>query len=235
MTTPSASGLPSGIPAYDPNAAANAAAAKKTTLGTSAAETQDYFMKMLLAQIQNQDPMNVQDPSQMTSQLTQLNTSAGIERLNTSINSMLAQAASQQFMSNSSLIGNSVLAPGDSMALAGSGAADFGVKLAAGSTQTNVTVVTADGKVVDELSLGALKQGVHTFTWDGSGYDGQRVPAGAYKLLVSAADGAGAAVAATSLTRGLVNGVSRTDTGSQLLTTDGRAIDPADLIQLTKP
>jgi hypothetical protein len=42
-------------------------------------------------------------------------------------------------------------------------------------------------------------------------------------------------VTATSLTRGLVSGVARTDTGSQLLTTDGRAIDPADLIQLTKP
>ena len=76
---------------------------------------------------------------------------------------------------------------------------------------------------------------MHTFTWDGSGYDGQRLPAGAYKLVVSAADSAGAAVTATSLTRGLVSGVARTDTGSQLLTTDGRAIDPADLIQLTKP
>ncbi len=234
MTTSNVSGLPAGIPSYDPTAAANAAAASPG-LGTSAAETQNYFMKMLLAQIQNQDPMNAQDPAQMTSQLTQLNTAAGIEKLNTSINSLLAQANSQSFMNNSSLIGDSVLAPGDQMALGASGPAEFGLKVAAGSTQTNVFVTAPDGKVVDELSLGALTQGVHTFTWDGSGYDGQRVPAGAYKLVVSAADGAGAAVTATSLTRGLVSGVARTDTGSKLLTTDGRAIDPADLIQLTKP
>ena len=225
MTTSNVPGLPAGIPSYDPSAAANAAA-KSPVLGTSAAETQNYFMKMLLAQIKNQDPMNAQDPAQMTSQLTQLNTS---------INSLLAQASSQSFMNNSSLIGNSVLAPGDRMALSASGPADFGLKVAAGSTQTNVFVTAPDGKVVDELSLGALTQGVHTFTWDGSGYDGKRLPAGAYKLVVSAADSAGAAVTATSLTRGLVSGVARTDTGSQLLTTDGRAIDPADLIQLTKP
>jgi len=234
MTTSNVPGLPAGIPSYDPTAAANAAA-QSPVLGTSAAETQNYFMKMLLAQIKNQDPMNAQDPAQMTSQLTQLNTAAGIEKLNTSINSLLAQASSQSFMNNSSLIGNSVLAPGDRMALSASGPADFGLKVAAGSTQTNVFVTAPDGKVVDELSLGALTQGVHTFTWDGSGYDGRRLPAGAYKLVVSAADSAGAAVTATSLTRGLVSGVARTDTGSQLLTTDGRAIDPADLIQLTKP
>ena len=232
MTTTTVNGLPSGIPSYDP-AAANAP--KSTGMGTSAAETQDYFMKMLLAQIQNQDPMNAQDPAQMTSQLTQLNTASGIERLNTSISAMLAQATSQSFMNSSSLIGDSVLAPGNSMALGAAGNADFGLKLDAASAQTTVKVVAADGTVIDELSLGALGQGVHTFTWDGAGYDGQRAAAGSYKLLLAAADGAGAAVGSTALTRGLVSGVSRTDTGSQLLTTDGRTLNPADLIQLTKP
>ena len=232
MTTSNVSGL-GGIPSYDPAAAS--APKASAGMGTSAAETQDYFMKMLLAQIQNQDPMNAQDPAEMTSQLTQLNTASGIERLNTSISAMLSQATSQQFMSHSALIGNSVLAPGDSLALPDAGNTDFGLKLAAGSAQTTVKVVAADGSLVDELSLGALSQGVHTFSWDGAGYDGLRAPAGAYRLQLAAVDASGAAVSATTLTRGLVNGVARTDSGSQLLTTDGRAIDPADLIQLTKP
>lgn len=232
MTTTTVNGLPSGIPSYDPTAAT---APKSTGMGTTAAETQDYFMKMLLAQIQNQDPMNAQDPAQMTSQLTQLNTASGIEKLNTSISAMLAQATSQSFMNSSSLIGDSVLAPGSSMALGAAGNADFGLKLDAASAQTTVKVVAADGTVIDELSLGALSQGVHTFTWDGAGYDGQRAAAGNYKLLLAAADGTGTAVTSTALTRGLVSGVSRTDTGTQLLTTDGRTLNPADLIQLTKP
>lgn len=232
MTTSNAAGI-GGIPSYDPAAAKAPKAA--VGMGTSAAETQDYFMKMLLAQIQNQDPMNVQDPTQMTSQLTQLNTASGIERLNTSISAMLSQATSQQFLSQSALIGNSVLAPGNSLQLADAGNVDFGLRLAAGSAQTTVKVVAADGSVIEELSLGVLSQGVHTFSWDGAGYDGRRAPAGAYRLQVAVADAAGAAVGATTLTRGLVSGVARTDTGSQLLTTDGRAINPADLIQLNKP
>jgi flagellar basal-body rod modification protein FlgD len=232
MTTSNVAGL-NGIPSYDP-AAANAPKAA-AGMGTSAAETQDYFMKMLLAQIQNQDPMNAQDPAQMTSQLTQLNTASGIERLNTSISAMLSQATSQQFMNNSALIGSSVLAPGNSLALADAGSADFGLQLAGASAQTTVKVVAADGSVIEELSLGALSQGVHTFSWDGAGYDGLRAPAGAYQLQLAAADAAGAVVGSSSLTRGLVSGVARTDTGSQLLTTDGRTLDPADLIQLTKP
>jgi flagellar basal-body rod modification protein FlgD len=232
MTTSNVSGL-SGIATYDPTAANAPKAA--AGMGTSAAETQDYFMKMLLAQIQNQDPMNAQDPAQMTSQLTQLNTASGIERLNTSISAMLSQATSQQFMNNSALIGSSVLAAGNSLALTESGSADFGLQLAGASAQTTVKVVAADGSVIEELSLGALSQGVHTFNWDGAGYDGRRAPPGAYQLQLTAADASGAAVGATALTRGLVSGVARTDTGSQLLTTDGRALNPTELIQLTKP
>ena len=232
MTTSNVSGLPAGIPRYDPAAANQPKAA--AGMGTSAAETQDYFMKMLLAQIQNQDPMNAQDPAQMTSQLTQLNTASGIERLNTSISAMLAQANTQQFMANSALIGSDVLAAGDSLALGADGQADFALKLDGAASQSMVKVVAADGTVVDELSLGALGQGVHRFSWDGAGYDGHRAPAGRYRLILSTLDAAGAPVASSTLTQGRVNGVARTDTGSQLLTTDGRALNPADLLQLTK-
>jgi len=48
-------------------------------------------------------------------------------------------------------------------------------------------------------------------------------------------DAAGAPVASSTLTQGRVNGVARTDSGSQLLTSDGRSLNPADLFQLTKP
>ncbi len=233
MTTSSIPGaLPKGVNAYDPAATRPAAA---NSLGTSAAQTQDNFMKMLLAQIQNQDPMSPQDPAQMTSQLTQLTMASGIERLNTSISSMLNQVTAQSFMNDSSLIGSSVLAPGNSLQIDATGGSDFGLKLGADSAQTKVAILASDGSVVDELSLGALGQGVHTFTWDGAGYDGKRVSGGKYRLVLTAADAAGAAVASVALTRGVVNGVSRVDTGSQLLTSDGRSINLVDVVQLTKP
>jgi flagellar basal-body rod modification protein FlgD len=233
MPTTNAGALPSGIPSYDPTAAP--APKASTGMGTSAAETQDYFMKMLLAQIQNQDPMNAQDPAQMTSQLTQLNMASGIEKLNTSLSSMLSQMSAQSFMGNAALIGSSVIAPGSSLTLGASNSVDFGVNVGADSAQTTVKVLAADGTVVDELSLGAMSKGTHRFTWDGAGYNGQRAASGQYRLQVIAADGAGAAVAANTLTSGVVSGVGRDSSGGvQMLTTDGRSVAPADLIQLSK-
>lgn len=234
MATNPVTTLPVGIRAYDPNAA-SAAAAGKNTLGTSAAETQDYFMKMLLAQIQNQDPLNAQDPAEMTSQLTQLNTASGIERLNSNINALLAQTSAQSFMSNAALIGSQVMAPGEVLALGESGDAGFGLRLSGDSAQTTVKLLADDGRVVDELSLGSLRAGVHTFTWDGAGYDGQRAASGGYRLVAAASDSTGTSVVASALTQGLVTGVRRTDSGSQLLTADGRSIESADLIQFTQP
>ncbi len=235
MATNPSSSLPAGIRAYDPNATNAAAAAGKNTLGTSAAETQDYFMKMLLAQIQNQDPLNAQDPAEMTSQLTQLNTASGIERLNGSISAMLEQTSAQAFLNNASLIGSQVLAPGNLLSLGESGDAGFGLKLASDSARTTVKLVAPDGNVIDELSLGALSAGVHSFTWDGAGYDGARAASGRYRLLAEASDGQGTSVATTSLTQGLVSAVSRNDSGAQLITADGRSLAPVDLFQLSKP
>ena len=233
MPTTNAGALPSGIPRYDPTVAA--APKASTGLGTSAAQTQDHFMKMLLAQIQNQDPMSAQDPAQMTSQLTQLNMASGIEKLNTSLSSMLSQMSAQSFMGNAALIGSSVIAPGSSLTLGASNSVDFGVNVGADSTQTTVKVLAADGTVVDELSLGAMSKGTHRFTWDGAGYNGQRAASGQYRLQVIAADGAGAAVTANTLTSGVVSGVGRDSSGGvQILTTDGRSVAPADLIQLSK-
>ncbi len=230
--------LPNGITAYDPNAAVNAAiAATSNSLGTTAQATQDNFMKMLMAQIKNQDPLSPQDPAQMTSQLTQLNMASGIERLNSSISSMLTQATSQSFLNNASLIGDTVLAPGNSVALDATSSPTFGIQLGAASTQTTVSIVDSNGRTVDELSLGALSQGLHTFNWDGKGYAGNRLASGVYKLLMKASDGAGAAVTSTALTAGVVGGISRPSAGNvpQLLTTDGRTINLADVAQLTKP
>ena len=233
MTTTNVGALPSGIPSYDPTAAA--ASKTATALGTSAADTQDYFMKMLLAQIQNQDPLNAQDPSQMTSQLTQLNTASGVEKLNTSMASMLSQMSAQSFMSDAALIGSSVIAPGSSLTLDAKNSVDFGVNVSSDSTQTTIKVLAADGSVVDELSLGAMTKGTHRFAWDGAGYNGQRAAAGQYRLQVVAADAAGAAVTAKTLTAGVVRGVGRDSSGGvELLTTDGRSVAPADLIQLSK-
>jgi flagellar basal-body rod modification protein FlgD len=65
---------------------------------TSAADQQDRFMKLLVAQMQNQDPLNPMDNAQMTTQIAQINTVAGIEKLNTTVQGMASEFAAMREM-----------------------------------------------------------------------------------------------------------------------------------------
>ena len=88
----------SSIPIYDPTRT-------KTSSASSATSVEDLsqnFLRMLTVQLQNQDPLNPMDNAAMTSQLAALNTVDGINRLNTSVNSLVAQMQSANFMSLSS-------------------------------------------------------------------------------------------------------------------------------------
>ena len=78
-------------------------------------EAQDRFLKLLVAQLNNQDPMNPLDNAQMTSQMAQINTVTGIQQLNLTMVSMAEQFASMQAMQGTMLLGRSVQVEGDSL------------------------------------------------------------------------------------------------------------------------
>ncbi|MFD0669563.1 flagellar hook capping FlgD N-terminal domain-containing protein [Ramlibacter sp. MAHUQ-53] len=86
MATPPITGTTAGT-------AATASPAGRSST-TSAADQQDRFMQLLVAQMKNQDPLNPMDNAQMTSQIAQINTVAGIEKLNTTVESLAGQFAS---------------------------------------------------------------------------------------------------------------------------------------------
>ncbi|WP_428572002.1 flagellar hook capping FlgD N-terminal domain-containing protein [Ramlibacter sp.] len=77
-------------PIASPTAPTSNAGSKSTGKTTSAADQQDRFMKLLVAQMKNQDPLNPMDNAQMTSQIAQINTVAGIEKLNATVESLAA-------------------------------------------------------------------------------------------------------------------------------------------------
>src|SRR5574343_657724 len=76
---------------------------------TSADQIQDRFLKLLTTQLRNQDPLNPLDNAQMTSQLAQINTISGIEKLNTTVGKMLDIYNAGQGMQAAGLIGKYVL------------------------------------------------------------------------------------------------------------------------------
>lgn len=157
----------------------------KANAATDPAAAQDRFLKLLVAQLNNQDPMNPLDNAQMTSQIAQINTVTGIQQLNQTMQSMAAQFNSLQVMQGTSLVGRSVMSEGSTLAVAdktGKG----GFELASPATNVKVEVLNASGQVIDTMDLGAKAAGRHTFDWDGSQYSGST---DGLKFRVSAVNG----------------------------------------------
>ena len=194
------------------SAAANAAA--------DPAAAQDRFLKLLVAQLNNQDPMNPLDNAQMTSQIAQINTVTGIQQLNDTVNKFASQLAVQQLVQGSSLVGHQVLVEGDTLAVdAQSGQASGGFDLAASAASVTVQVLDASGKQIGTVDMGALPAGRHGFAWDASGYQGSSAP----HFQVVASNGA-TAVSATPLTAQQVSAVSLSNGALQLQLSDGSSV-----------
>lgn len=108
--------------ASDVYAAINTANNSSTTTTSAAEEQQNRFLTLLVTQLKNQDPLNPMDNAQMTTQLAQMSTVTGIEKLNTTLNSLVESLASTQAGEASAMIGKSVMVPGSQLKLS-SGAA----------------------------------------------------------------------------------------------------------------
>jgi flagellar basal-body rod modification protein FlgD len=157
------------------SAVTGTAAAAGATVTKNDAGSEDRFLKLLVAQMQNQDPMNPLDNAQVTSQMAQINTVAGIEKLNRTVAGLNGQLVQLQALQGATLAGRAVTVSGDRLAVVdGNGVGGFDLDAAADSVK--VEIVNGAGLVVDTLDLGALGNGRHGFEWpagsvaDGAGY-----------------------------------------------------------------
>jgi flagellar basal-body rod modification protein FlgD len=142
--------------------------AKKSTAveGSVEADT-NKFMTLLVTQLKNQDPMNPLDNAQLTSQLAQLSTVTGVNKLNTTLESLKASYQSSEALQATNMIGHGVLVEGDFIQLQG-GKAIMGVDLASAADQVQVIVTDPrTGKDVQTIELGARAAGTIPLAWDG--------------------------------------------------------------------
>lgn len=186
-----------------------------STDSTSAmSESQNRFLTLLTTQLKNQDPLNPMDNAQMTSQLAQISTVDGIERLNATLQTLLAGNVDAQAMQAADLVGRHVLVPGSAMTLS-SGQALGGIELASDADKVVVTVKDASGLTVRTIDLGTAETGVFGFAWDGKTDSGAAAADGNYKFEVTATQGANK-VGATALSLATVSSINRSSLGVSL-------------------
>jgi flagellar basal-body rod modification protein FlgD len=196
----------------------------------SAQDIQDRFMKLLVTQMQNQDPLNPMDNSQVTSQMAQLSTVSGIDKLNTAMGSLQSSYQASQSLAATSMIGRGVLAPGSGMTLS-NGSAVFGVDLPASADAVTVAIKDGSGKVVHTESIGAQAAGTVPLSWDGSLDGGGKAADGHYSFSVTATS-AGKSIAPTALSFATVGSVSTGTAGVKLNFTSGSSATMSDVRQI---
>ncbi|MBU1237147.1 MAG: flagellar hook assembly protein FlgD [Gammaproteobacteria bacterium] len=178
--------------------------------GTSASskvmsETENRFLKLLTTQLKNQDPLNPLDNAEVTSQLAQISTVSGIEKLNATLQTLLAGAVDSQTTQAASLVGNAVMVPGNSLVLSSS-AGVGGLVLDSDADNVTVTISDENGLVMRTMELGALDAGLHNIAWDGATDSGEVAVDGNYSISVAATLD-GDKVTATPLNLGVVRSV----------------------------
>lgn len=213
-----------------------AAAAKGN--GTSAKEMEDQFLTLLLTQLQNQDPTSPMENAELTSQLAQMSTVSGVEKMNDTMNNMMAQYQTSQIVSASNMIGRGVLSNGNEVALSSYELANgdiakqaiVGVDLAGSADSVMVSIFNASGTEVYKMDLGEHSSGILPVYWDGASFTGP-APDGRYTFSVAATNG-GEKVESRTLSYNKVGSVNTSAEGVLLNLGDFGKIKVGDVVQV---
>jgi len=161
----------------------------KTSATDSVQAEQDKFMTLLITQLKNQDPLNPLDNAQVTSQLAQLSTVTGINKLNESMVSLQGNYQMAAQLQATSLIDRGVLIEGNTLSLK-EGKSLFGLEFNTAADAARVDIIDSKGKVVHSLAMDSgVAAGVIPLTWDGTLADKTKAPDGEYRLSIVAVAG----------------------------------------------
>jgi len=192
----------------------------------------DIFLKLLVAQMQNQDPLKPQDPTKMASQLAQFN----MVEQQISTNKLLGQLVGSgnstggQSTSAATYLGHSVTVNQNRIHYDGT-AQTFTAALNAPATQARVTIFDINGAPVRTMQLTNLSAGVNAISWDGLMDSGAAAPQGDYSIDISASDLQGNAVNASIQRSGIVDAVRFNAAGTELMV-GGIAASPSDITEI---
>lgn len=148
---------------------------------------EDAFLKLMLAQLKNQDPMKPMENGEFLTQLAQFKSVAGIDDMKNSFDKFAGQMQSNQALQASSMVGRWVLAPGSSSYMWDKRPYIEGaVNIPSSTSSVTLHIYTADGQLQRTIDLGSRQSGMSDFIWDGADDFGNPLPAGKYQIKASA-------------------------------------------------
>jgi len=222
------------IPKYDPETA-NQVKTSPNNIGTTAEEIQNNFMKMLVAQMQNQNPLNPMDNAQFASQLAQMSQLQGIESMRASIDSFVKQVSSGRLIDQSALLGKDVLASSSTVTWDGQSPVSFAVNSDAALSNAVLKIKGFDGRVIDQFEIGNLGPEMRALGWDGNTREGPPALSGNYAITVEGLTFDGKTAFGNVLTGARVESVQRAGSVVQFRLSDGRIVNESQVMQIGFP
>ena len=147
---------------------------------------QKDFLKLMVAQLKNQDPMKPMQNGEFLGQMAQFSSVTGLQDLQASFNQLAGVMQSNQALQASALVGRSALVPSDAAVLSPGQTMLSAVDLPASTSDVTLTINDKAGKIIRTISMGQQASGLASFQWDGKTNAGDIAAAGRYKIVANA-------------------------------------------------
>ncbi len=181
----------------------------------------DDFMKLMIAQLKNQDPLNPMDGSQYAAQLAQFSSVEQLMNLNdkmeTSVNANYSLTQSINNTMTAALIGKEVKMQGGEVNFNSEDSIQLGYNLPAGAASASISVYDGNGVLVKTIDGIDKLAGDHKVTWDFKDNNGNTVPVGTYTFKVDAKNAKGNDITADVFKYGVIAGIRFTANGTKLV------------------
>jgi len=154
--------------------------------GDEVALLQQDFLKLMTAQLKNQDPFKPMESGEFMTQIAQFSSASGIQQLQQSFDSVAASLTSNQVLQATSLVGRDVTIETNAANLASEGEVSGVIGLPYNTTQLKVDIFDSGGQLLKTIDMGANNAGAISFKWDGTFQDGSKAAPGNYIVRASA-------------------------------------------------
>jgi flagellar basal-body rod modification protein FlgD len=222
--------------AMNVNALSTSTATTSAAAATAASKSmgKDAFLKLLVTQLQHQDPLNPADSTEFTAQLAQFSSLEQLSNINQSLETLNLYQTSINNAQAVSLIGKEILATGNALEKKNGLPVNCEFELEAAASRVVVSIYDRNGGFVADVLGSSMSAGRGSLVWDGRNRNGSPVADGIYTYNIQAEGVDGKKVAASSQMRGRVSGVTL-DGSTPLLMVGERRVAFGDVLQVTAP
>jgi flagellar basal-body rod modification protein FlgD len=190
----------------------------------------NQFLDLMIAQLENQNPLEPQDNGAFISQLAEFSALEEMQQINNSVNNFTTKFQSTQALQASAMVGRNVLVPGTEAPLTDDGTLAGTVEVPAGTSSLSVSILNGSGELVRRVELGQQVAGSVPFEWDGKNEDGEAMPFDRYTVKAESKTSTGAEQLDT-LFESQVNSVSIAQTGAVTLNLAGLGGVPLESVR----